>query len=127
MVLKVNIGDRGALMRAYPAEHHATDAAAKSAASAETVRGVLVLSAPDRTGEFSFERGRRQVGEAPSAAFFSHPISAGNAGAPEAASGAPDAGYNAFLDDIVAAAKLSGFTPQASPGHGDPRIRGLRQ
>jgi hypothetical protein len=126
MVLKVNIADRGALMRAYPAEHYATDAAANSAASAETVRGVRVLSAPDSSGEFSFEPGQRQVGEAPSAAFLAPYPRTGNAGTPEAAS-APDAGYDAFLDDIVAAAKRSGFTPEASPGRGDPRIRGLRQ
>ena len=33
----------------------------------------------------------------------------------------------AFLDDIVDAARRFGYKPEESPGQGDPRIRGLRQ
>ena len=123
-IIKVNIDDRAALVRAYPPDHFAADSAENSATTGETVRGVRVLSAPDPSGEFSFERGRRQVGETASAPFL---VPYRGAGAPEAPSGDPHAGYDAFLDEIVAAARRLGFKPEASPGQGDPRIRGLRQ
>ncbi len=126
-MVKVNIDDRAALVRAYPPDHFAADSAENSAAAGETVSGVRVRSAPDTSGEFSFERGRRQVGETASAVFVVPYRRSGGGGAPEAASGDPHAGYDAFLDEIVAAARRFGFEPEASPGRGDPRIRGLRQ
>jgi hypothetical protein len=126
-MVKVKINDRAALERAYPPDQFAADSAENSATANEAVAGVRVLSAPDSNGEFSLERGRRQVGEAASAVFLVPYRPGGNAGEPEAASGDQQAGYHAFLDDIVAAARRFGFRPEASPGQGDPRIRGLRQ
>ena len=126
-MVKVNIDDRAALVRAYPPDHFAADSAENSATAGETVRGVRVLSAPDPSGEFSFERGRRQIGETASAPFLVPYRGDAGAGAPEAPSGDPHAGYDAFLDEIVAAARHFGFEPEASPGQGDARIRGLRQ
>ena len=124
---KVRIDDRTALERAYPPDAFAADAARNAAASSEAISGVRILSAPDEAGEFSFERGSRQVGEASSAAFIAPYRRRGNAGEPEAASADPHAGYQAFLDDIVDAARRFGYRPEESPGQGDPRIRGLRQ
>jgi hypothetical protein len=42
---------------------------------------------------------------------------------------APDAraGYEAFLNDVVAVAPRFGFEPEESPGRDEPRLRGLRQ
>jgi hypothetical protein len=123
---KVRIDDRTALERAYPPDAFAADAARNAAASSEAISGVRILSAPDGAGEFSFERGSRQVGEAASV-FLAPYRRRGNAGEPEAASADPHAGYQAFLDDIVDAARRLGYKPEESPGQGDPRIRGLRQ
>jgi hypothetical protein len=39
----------------------------------------------------------------------------------------PRAGYEAFLDDIIAVAQGFGFDPEGSPGRDEPRLRGLRQ
>jgi hypothetical protein len=124
---KVKIDDRAALERAYPPDAFAADSAENSAAANETVKGVRVLSAPDSAGEFSLERGARQVGEATSAVFLAPYRRGGNAGEPEGASFDPRAGYDAFLDSIVEAAQHFGYKPEDSPGRGDPRIRGLRQ
>jgi hypothetical protein len=93
----------------------------------ETVAGVRVLSAPNTSGEFSLERGRRHVGEAASAAFLVPYRGSGNASEPEATSGDRQAGYDAFLDDVIAAAQRFGFKAEVSPGRGDQRIRGLWQ
>lgn len=124
---KVNINDRAALERAYPPDSFAADAAQNAAATSEFVRGVRILSAPDRAGEFSLERGSRQVGEDASAAFVvpyrRDPADA----AARPPRSEPRAGYQAFLDEIIDAARRFGFRPEETPGEGDPRIRGLRQ
>jgi hypothetical protein len=123
---KVRIDDRTALERAYPPDAFAADAARNAATSSEAVNGVRILSAPDDAGEFSLERGSRQVGEA--ASVFLVPYRRrGNAGEPEAVSSDPTAGYQAFLDDIVNAASRFGYRPEESPGPSDQRIRGPRQ
>ncbi len=124
---KVKLEDRAALERAYPPDAFAADTAHNAATSSEAISGVRILSAPDDAGEFSFERGSRQVGEASSVAFVAPYRRRGNAGEPEAVSSDPCAGYQAFLDDIVDAARRFGYKPEESPGQGDPRIRGLRQ
>lgn len=126
-MIKVKIDDRAALERAYPPDAYGTDSAENATASNEAVSGVRILSAPDSAGEFSLERGRRQVGEAASAVFLAPYRPTGNAGAPEAAAANPGAGYEAFLDEITEAARRFGFRPGETPGQGDPRIRGLRQ
>jgi hypothetical protein len=123
---KANIHDRTTLKRVYPPEAFSDDAARNSAASPEIVRGVRLLRGPDAAGEFEFEPGSRAVGEMPSAAFLAPYRSVPNAPSAGAASG-PPAGYEAFLDDIIDAARRFGFQPGETPGQGDPRIRGLRQ
>ena len=125
--MKVKIEDRAALERAYPPDAFAADAARNAATASEAVSGVRILSAPDNAGEFSFERGSRQVGETASAVFLAPYRRRGNAGEPEAASSDSRAGYQAFLDDIIDAARRLGYKPEESPGQADPRIRGLRQ
>lgn len=126
-MIKVKIDDRAAVERAYPSDAYAADSAKNSAASNEAVSGVRILSAPDSAGEFSFERGRRQVGETASAVFLAPYRPTGNAGGAEEAGTNPRAGYEAFLGEIIEAARKFGFHPGDSPGRGDPRIRGLRQ
>ena len=39
----------------------------------------------------------------------------------------PRAGYEDFLNDIIAVAQRFGFEPEQSPGRSEPRLRGLRQ
>lgn len=123
---KVNIADRAALERAYPPTAFADDSAQNADSASGQLRGVRVLSAPNAAGEFAFERGSRQVGEAPSAAFVAayrrDPVAT-----PGAATSAADRGYREFLDEIVEAARRFGYRADKSPGQGDPRIRGLRQ
>ena len=126
-MIKVKVDDRAALERAYPPDAYAANSAENSAVSNEAVSGVRISSAPDSAGEFSLERGRRQVGEAASGVFIAPYRSSGNAGDPETAAVNPRAGYDTFLDEITAAARRFGFHPEETPGRGDPRIRGLRQ
>jgi len=124
---KIKIDDRAALERAYPPEDFAADATHNSAAAGAAVNGVRVLGAPDEAGEFSIERGSRGVGETASAIFLTPYRRIADAGDPDIASSGARAGYDAFLDDIVEAARRFGYRPEESPGPGDPRIRGLRQ
>ncbi len=126
-MIKVKINDRAALEGAYPPDAYVADSAENSAASNEAVSGVRILSAPDGAGEFSLERGRRQVGETASAVFLAPYRPTGNAGAPEAAAADPRAGYEAFLDEITEAAQRFGFRPGESPGQGEPRSAAIAQ
>ena len=126
-MIKVKVDDRAALERAYPPDAYAADSAENSAVSNEAVSGVRILSAPDSAGEFSLERGRRQVGEAASGVFLAPYRSSGNAGDPEVAAVNPRDGYDAFLGEIIAAARRVGFHLGQTPPQGDPQIRGLRQ
>jgi hypothetical protein len=86
------------------------------------------------TGDFDFERATQQIGEAASASFLApHRREDGTRDAgrdsPATVSVDPDAraGYEAFLNDIVAVAQRFGFEPEESPGQGESRLRGLRQ
>jgi len=92
------------------------------------------LSAPDAAGDFEFERATQQVGEAVSESFLTphrrddRTVDAGrDSPTPISPEPGPQAGYTAFLDDIVAAAQRFGFKPEDSPGRNEPRLRGLRQ
>lgn len=91
-------------------------------------------SAPDEDGNFELQRATRHVGEPPSADYLApvrrteEPLDqARNNGPAQASRPEPVRGYAQFLDDIVSAAQRFGYRADASPGPGDPRLRGLRQ
>lgn len=117
----VNIRDRASIRRAYSRHAFASDAAHNDRQTVDTLKGVRIAAAPDDDGNFPLQRAARQTGETPGAVFL----------APFTAVGSADAdlrkGYEAFLDDIVAAAAQHGYRADTSPGPGDERIKGLRQ
>jgi len=121
---KANISDRGALQRIYPPDAFAGDAAQNDNVASAVESGVRVLSAPDDAGEFGVERASRQIGEAVSEGFLAPRR---RAAATASGDSDPRAGYQDFLEDIIAAARRFGFEAKDTPGWGDPRIRGLRQ
>ena len=121
-----NIHDPRSIERIYPRDAFASDASGNDRGKVETLKGVRITAAPDETGDFGLEPAALHAGEAPSATFLA-PFH--RATAQEGATEDPDPqlGYEAFLDEIVEAAKRFGFRADASPGPGDPRLRGLRQ
>ena len=131
---KANIHRRGTLEAVYSADAFASDSAQNGRVPNTVLCGVRVLSAPDAEGNFELERATRQVGETVSANFLApyrredRTVDAGrDSPTPVSADPHPQAGYAAFLDDIVAAAQRFGFKPEDSPGRDEPRLRGLRQ
>jgi hypothetical protein len=132
VMARANIHDRQSLARVYPADAFAGDAAQNDRPAAPMLRGIRIASAPDAAGWFELERAARHAGE-PAAAEFLAPVrreaellDAGRAPV-QRAEPTPRHGYEAFLDDILAAAGRVGFKAQDSPGPGDARLRGLRQ
>ena len=124
---KANINDRGSIERAYPPDAFALDAADNDKQPGNQVlHGVAIRSAPDAQGVFELERAARQVGEAGGALFLA-PFrrSMGR----DFATTAPDpaAGYDGFIDEIIAAAPCYGFREADAPGVGDERLQGPRQ
>jgi hypothetical protein len=118
---RANINDRGSIERIYPPDAFAVDAADNSKQPGNQVlHGVRIASAPDAHGAFELERASRQVGEVGGALFLA-PFRRDPAG------GDPAAGYDAFIEEIIAAAPCFGFREETSPGIGDPRLHGLRQ
>jgi hypothetical protein len=131
---KANIHRRSTLEEVYPPDLFAGDAAKNSSVPNTILSGVRILSAPDAAGDFDFERATQQIGEATSARFLAphrredRTQDAGrDSPTPVSADPDPRAGYEAFLDDIVAIAQRFGFEPEESPGRDEPRLRGLRQ
>jgi hypothetical protein len=123
---KANIHRRSTLEEVYPPDAFASDAAQNGRVPNTMLSGIRILSAPDAAGDFDFERATRQIGETASASFLApHRREEGTL----AGSAIPDprAGYEAFLEDIVAVAQRFGFEPEESPGRDEPRLRGLRQ
>jgi hypothetical protein len=123
---KANFRDRGSIERVYPPEAFARDASENDRHRVELVHGVRVGSAPDEAGDFDIEPASLHAGEVPGAVFL----------APyhrETASGDAPAGsngrhrYEAFIEEIIDAAQNFGYRAEASPGPGDPRLRGTRQ
>ena len=118
---QVNINDRGSIERVYPADAFVLDAADNDKQPGNEIpHGVRIVAAPDPLGRFELERANRQTGEAGGALFLA-PFRR------DPAVHDPAAGYDAFIDEIIAAAPCFGFREAASPGIGDPRLRGLRQ
>jgi hypothetical protein len=131
---RANIHRRSTLEEIYPPDAFASDAAQNGRVPNTLLNGARILSAPDAAGDFDFERATQQIGEAASASFLAphrREDRAQDAGrdSPTTVSADPDprAGYEAFLDDIIAVAQGFGFDPEGSPGRDEPRLRGLRQ
>jgi len=123
---KANIHRRSTLEEVYPPDAFASDAAQNGRVPNTMLSGIRILSAPDAAGDFDFERATRQIGETASASFLApHRLEEGTLA--ESAIPDPRAGYEAFLEDIVAVAQRFGFEPEESPGRDEPRLRGLRQ
>ena len=122
---KANINDRASIERVYPADAFAVDAADNDRQPGnQLLHGVRLLSAPDAHGAFELERAARQVGEVGGALFLA-PFR--RSLAPGARVSDPTSGYDAFIDEIAAAAPYFGFREAESPGIGDARLRGPRQ
>jgi hypothetical protein len=122
---KANIHRRHSLERIYPPDAFANDAAQNGRTIGEVVRGVCILSSPDAVGDFDLELATRQVGEVASPTFLAPSRTADHSEdlrVPD-----PSAGYQQFLDRVLAAAQRFGFTAEETPGRNDARIRGLRQ
>lgn len=119
---RANIQDRATLERAYPFEAYARDAAQNSLAESQVLRGIRILCAPDAVGTFELEPAGRHIGETAGAAFLAPQRQ-------DVGSGEIDqrASYEEFLDEVIAAARRSGFEPDQAPGRNDARLRGLRQ
>ena len=123
---KANIHRRSTFEEVYPPDAFASDAAQNGRVPNTMLSGIRILSAPDAAGDFDFERATRQIGETASASFLApHRREEGTLA--ESAIPDPRAGYEAFLEDIVAVAQRFGFEPEESPGRDEPRLRGLRQ
>ncbi|MGH7098150.1 MAG: hypothetical protein ACREE4_10905 [Stellaceae bacterium] len=125
--MKANIGARHSIAQIYPPEAFAVDSAQNQKQPANPIaQGVRIVSAPDRSGAFEPARARQNVGETgeSAGAIILAPFRplAGDAIAND-----PRAGYEAFLDEIVRAARQFGYRRELSPGPGDARLRGLRQ
>lgn len=121
-----NINDRPSIERIYPPDAFARDAAENDRHRVEILRGVRIASAPDEAGNFALEPGAQYTGEVPGTLFLApfHPRT------PEwCASDDPDPrhGYDAFIDEIIDAARRNGYRADESPGPGDARLRGARQ
>lgn len=125
--MKANIADRRSIAQIYPPEAFAVDAAQNQKQPANPIaQGVRIVSAPDQRGAFELDRACRHVGETgeSAGAIFLAPF---RPLAGEAVGDDPQAGYEAFLDEIVRAATQFGYRGELSPGPGDARLRGLRQ
>jgi hypothetical protein len=128
---KVNASDRASLMRAYPRDLYAQDAAQNERGSNEIIKGVRISSAPDADGWFDVEPSNRHIGEPPSPQFLAPTrrraeLTHQGRASEDSAAPEPDLGYEQFLDGIIAAARQHGFRPEQAPGRDEPRLRGFR-
>ena len=123
---RANINDRQSIERLYPPNTFARDAAENDRHRIEILKGVRIASAPDETGNFELEPAAQYAGEVPGTVFLApfHPRTA-----EEHAGDDPDPrhGYDAFIDEIIDAARRYGYRAGESPGPDDPRLRGARQ
>jgi hypothetical protein len=123
---QANINDRSSIERTYPPDAFARDAAENDRSRIEILKGVRVASAPDADGNFALEPGSHYTGEVPGTVFLA-PF---HRRTPKEHTGDdpdPRHGYDAFIDEIIDAARRHGYRADGSPGPGDQRLRGLRQ
>jgi len=123
---KANIRERGSIERVYPPEAFARDAAENDRPDVGLLHGVRIGSAPDQAGEFDIEPASRGSGEVPGAVFLA-PFYRDAPDGRASAGSESRRGYEAFIAEIINTAQRSGYAAAASPGPGDPRIRGARQ
>jgi hypothetical protein len=121
-----NINDRRSIERIYSPDAFARDAAENDRHRIEILKGVRIASAPDENGNFALQPAAQYAGEVPGTPFLA-PFHRRTA--EEYASDDPDPrhGYDAFIDEIIDAARRHGYRADESPGPGDPRLRGARQ
>jgi hypothetical protein len=125
-VAKANIHDRRSIERVYPPDAFAHDAAENDRHRVEVMHGVRIGSAPDKSGDFEIEPAARHAGEVPGAVFLA-PFHRATPTEHAPADPDPHHGYDGFINEIIDAAERFGYRAEASPGPGDPRIRGARQ
>lgn len=120
-----NIHDRGSIERIYSPEAFARDAAENDRPGVGVLHGARIGSAPDQAGDFDIEPASRGTGEVPGAVF----VAPFHRDAPDGRAAGSDSchGYEAFIAEIIDAARRFGYSAAASPGPGDPRISGARQ
>jgi hypothetical protein len=112
-----NVHDRRSVEIVYPATKFDRDSAINDRPDAEVLHGVRVLSVPDEHGNFELSPATKHVAEAGDTAFLV-PYRTGQP--------AMEHAYYLFITDIIDATR-NNYDPSASPGQGDPRIRGARQ
>jgi hypothetical protein len=118
------------LEHVYSSDAFAIDAAQNGQEMSQVVHGVRILSAPNASGYFDFERASQLAAEAKSSTFLApYRREAKLTDAERDSTTLPDPrdGYEDFLADIIAAAQQLGFKPEKSPGRNEPRLQGLRQ
>jgi hypothetical protein len=135
-----NVNDRSSVERLYPRDDFDRDAGENSDAKATVHRGLRIVSAVDRDGRFSAERGSRHVGEsdpegdtvfvAPFLAQGHAPLRQTNTYGGPAETGHASAGgdrkardYQAFVDRIIETAKAAQF--KSAVGRHEDRLRGF--
>ena len=121
-----NIHDRASIERVYSRDDYARDASENERRKPGVLKGVQITLAPDENGNFVLAPSSQQAGEVSGAVFLA-PFHRVTAKEHAAADPDPGHGYEAFLGDIIAAAQRHGYRVEASPGPGDPRLRGPRQ
>ena len=123
---KANIHDRASIARIYSQDVFASDASQSERRKPAMLKGVRITATADDGGDFTIEPASRHAGEVAGALFLApfHRVTAEENAAEDPD---PRQGYEAFLDEIIAVAQRPGFRAEASPGPGDPRLRGLRQ
>jgi hypothetical protein len=125
-----NIQYPDSLERVYPPDAFAIDAAQNGQVTSQVIHGVPILSAPNASGCFDFERASQLAAEAKSSTFLApYRRAAKLTDAERDSTTPPDPrdGYEEFLAEIIAAAQQFGFTPEKTPGCNEPRLQGLRQ
>ena len=103
----------------YPPDAFARDAAENDRHRIEILKGVRIASAPDGDGNFALEPAAQYAGEVPGTLFLA-PFHRRTA--EEHAGDDPDPrhGYDAFIDEIIDAARRHGYRAGESPGPDDP-------